>query len=122
MNICVDQRPNSFLLELGIVHLLQDPIPTIDILFNLGAQSLGLFGECALQGGEPDFTHDEILDRSVGLLGFQGERILSFIFQGRVLPVKGPVAGLDSQLAFFLALPHSSLDSLIDTWCIGDDQ
>ena len=79
----------------------------VELFFQLGMQTFGFFREGFLQGCIADFAFQELLQGAVGFFGVQDKGILALGFQGRVVAVKRPVAGLHRELFFFLGFAHA---------------
>ena len=50
------------------------------------------------------------------------ERILSLLFQKRIVAIQLPVTGSYCKFTFFLGFTHTKFQTMIDTWSIGNNQ
>ena len=87
-------------------------------------QKFTCFGrEHLVQGCESDFTLQEVLELApVRFLAVEGERILSFCLECRIVPVEMPVTAVDCEFLFLLAQTHACFQTMVDTWSVSDDE
>ncbi len=82
-----------------------------------------LLREELVEGSETNLTLQEVLELGpVWFLGIEGERILAFSLESRIVPLKVPVSAIDGELLLLLAQTHSGLETVVDTRSVGDDQ
>ena len=55
-------------------------------------------------------------------LAVKGEGILALCCEVGVIPVQGPIAGLNSPLRFVLNLAHACLDAVVNAGCVSNDE
>ena len=92
-------------------------------LFGQAEEFGSLLWEELVEGSETNLTLQEVLEFGpVWLLGIESERILAFCLESRIVPVEVPLAAIDGELLLLLAQTHSSLETVVDTRSIGDDQ
>lgn len=79
--------------------------------------------EQLVEGCETNLSLKEVLELGpVRLLGVESERILSIGLKIRVVPVEVPVTAVNGKLLLLLAQTHTSLQTVIDARCVGDDE
>ena len=84
---------------------------------------LGSVREQLVKGCETNLSLEEVLELApVRLLRIERERILVRALKLRVVPVEVPVTALDSEFLLLLAQTHAGLQTMVDTWSIGDEE
>lgn len=83
----------------------------------LGEEGVGVGRERASEGGEADFSVEELGIGHGRCLGVELERV----FLARVVAIEVPVAALDGSLHFLLHMVHSNAYAVGETWCVGYD-
>ena len=76
-----------------------------------------------VEGCETNLTLEEVLELApVWLLAVESEWVLVCALESWVVSVEVPVTALDSELLLLLAETHASLETVVDTWSVSDDE